>query len=73
MEKPEFSITVYKDHAIIMGFLTADILSVLIELCEKTGFTHMIFIENGFKLVRKGSLMEWNKVEDKLPISPKDE
>ncbi len=52
MEEPEFSITVYKDHAIIMGFLTADILSMLIELCKEYGFIHMISIENGFKLVK---------------------
>lgn len=54
-EEPEYSITVYKDYALIRGWLTSDILTVLIKLCKKEGFTHLTSNDDGkgFKLVRK--------------------
>jgi hypothetical protein len=54
MDEPEYSIEVYKDHAIIKGWLTSDILKLLINLCKKHGFTHLVPNDGGgFKLVRK--------------------
>jgi hypothetical protein len=54
-ELPEYSIEVYKDYAIIKGWLTPDILMVLVRLCKKHGFTHLTSNHDGkgFKLVRK--------------------
>lgn len=50
---PNYSISVYKDHAIIKGWLTFDILTLLIRLCKKEGFTHMVPHDGiGFKLVK---------------------
>jgi len=50
-----YSIEVYDTHAIISGWLTADILSLLVKLCKKHGFTHLTHNDGnpGFKLVRK--------------------
>lgn len=51
----KYSITVYEDHAIITGWLTSDVLILLIKLCKKEGFTHLTHNPHGegFKLVRK--------------------
>jgi hypothetical protein len=51
----EYSIEVYKDHAIIKGWLSTDVLKLIFNLCKKEGFTHMTSNENqqGFKLVKK--------------------
>lgn len=51
----EYSIEVYDDHAVIYGLLSADILKILIRLCEKHGFTHLTLNDGntGFKLVKK--------------------
>lgn len=53
--KALYSIAVYEDCARIKGWLTSDILNLLIKLCKKEGFTHLIPSENPneFKLVRK--------------------
>lgn len=49
----KYSIEVYEDYAIITGWLTTDVLKLLIKLCKKEGFTHMVPHEGqGFKLVR---------------------
>lgn len=51
---PNYSIEVYDDCAIITGWLSSDILQMLIKLCEKEGFTHLAAHEGfGFKLVKK--------------------
>ena len=53
---PSYSIEVYDDCAIIRGWLTAKVLTLLIRLCCKEGFTHMDNIGDGtqgFKLVKK--------------------
>lgn len=49
----EYSLEVYKDHAIVRGFLNSKVLTLLIRLCKQEGFTHMQSFEGGFKLVRK--------------------
>jgi hypothetical protein len=49
--KLKYSIEVYKDHAIIRGCLTSNVLTLLIKLCKEEGFTHMQSFEGGFKLV----------------------
>lgn len=53
--KLEYSIEVYDTHAVIDGWLTSDILILLIRLCKKHGFTHLTHNDGyaGFKLVRK--------------------
>jgi hypothetical protein len=56
MKEPVYSIHVYEDYAIIRGGLTSDILTMLIKLCKKEGFTHITSANDGkegFKLVRK--------------------
>ena len=55
MSKLEYSIKVYDDHAIIYGWLTSDILILLVRLCKKHGFTHLTHNDGnpGFKLVKK--------------------
>ena len=54
MSELKFSIEVYEDHAIIYGMLTADILTLLIRLCKKYGYTHLApnGDNQGFKLVK---------------------
>jgi hypothetical protein len=56
MKEPKYSIHVYEDHAIIRGWLTSDMLMLLIRLCKKEGFTHLTSNAdgNGFKLVKHG-------------------
>lgn len=51
----KYSITVYEDHAIIRGWLSSDMLILLVKLCRKEGFTHLTNNPDGegFKLVRK--------------------
>lgn len=54
MHSPQYSIEVYEDHAIIKGWLSSDVLTTLVRLCEKEGFTHIVSNDGvGFKLVRK--------------------
>ena len=52
---PKYIIEVYEDHAIISGWLSADMLKTLVKLCKKEGFTHLVPNEGkpGFKVVRK--------------------
>ncbi len=54
-KKTNYSISVYDDHAIIKGGLSSDVLKLLISLCKKEGFTHIMSnVEgDGFKLIRK--------------------
>lgn len=54
VEKPLYSLEIYKDHALISGWLTTDMLTVLIRLCKKHGFTHLCMQsdQEGFKLVK---------------------
>lgn len=55
-EEPKYSIHVYEDHAVIRGWLSSDILVLLVRLCRKEGFTHITHMDDGtrgFKLVRK--------------------
>ncbi len=50
---PRYSLEVYDDHAIIKGWLTSDMLTVLIKLCKKEGFKGLVHNEGeGFKLVK---------------------
>ncbi len=51
----QYSIEVYDDHAIINGWLTTDILKLLVRLCGKHGFTHLTNNDGkpGFKLVKR--------------------
>jgi len=54
MSEPNYSISVFDDHAIIRGSLTSDILILLVELCKNEGFTHITNISDGtqgFKLI----------------------
>jgi len=55
MTKPNYSIEVYNDHAIIQGLLSSDVLVLLLKLCEKEGFTYLVPNDDkpGFKLVYK--------------------
>ncbi len=52
--EPKYSIEVYEDYAVIKGFLSTDILTLLIRLCKKEGFTRLGYNHDGqeFKLVR---------------------
>lgn len=52
MSEQKYSISVYEDHAIIKGWMTSDVLTLLVRLCKKEGFTHMTPFEGGFKLVK---------------------
>lgn len=52
-EEPKYSLEVYTDHAIIKGWLTSDMLTVLIRLCKKEGFKGLIPHDGaGFKLIK---------------------
>jgi hypothetical protein len=56
MNEPKYSIQVFEDHALITGFLSADILKLIISLCQKEGFTHLSFSDvgqQGFKLIKE--------------------
>ena len=49
----EYRLSVYKDHAIINGFVTSDVLKRLVKVCERHGFTHLVpHSKPGFKLVK---------------------
>ena len=50
----KYSITVYEDHVIVTGWLTSDVLKLLIKLCNEEGFKYLTNNPdgNGFKLVR---------------------
>ena len=55
----KFSLQIYEDYALITGWLSSDMLKLLIRVCEKHGFTHMTNnsdARGGFKLVRKDGL-----------------
>ncbi len=52
----KYSIEVYEDYAIIKGWLTSDVLTLLIKLFKKEGFTHMQSFDGGFKLVKKNEV-----------------
>lgn len=49
---PKYSLEVYDDHAIIKGWLTSDMLTVLIKLCRKEGFKRLVSGNGGFKLIK---------------------
>jgi len=54
--KPNYSITVYEDHAIIRGWIQTETFSLLLQVCEKEGFTHITAIHDGsdgFKLIKQ--------------------
>jgi hypothetical protein len=53
-EQPEYTIAIYKDYALIQGWLTCEALEIVVFLCKQHGFTHMSAPDNGvgFKLVR---------------------
>lgn len=53
VSEPNYSIHVFEDHAIIQGFLTSDVLTILIRLCRQEGFTHLVPFDDGFKLVKQ--------------------
>lgn len=56
MKKLIYSMEVYEDHAIIRGWLTSEMLILLVKFCKKEGFIYMTNIGDGtqgFKLVRK--------------------
>ena len=56
MRIPKYSIEVYEDHAIIKGWLSSDVLCLLVNLCKEEGFTHLTQIDDGsrgFKLVKR--------------------
>ncbi len=52
--EPLYEIRVYEDYAIITGWLTSDILKVLIRLCKQEGFTHLTNNPDGkgFRLIK---------------------
>jgi hypothetical protein len=57
IETPEYSVEVFEDYALIRGWLSSDVLTYLIKLCKKEGFTHLTHTDDGrqgFKLVRIG-------------------
>lgn len=51
-EAPKYSLEVFEDHAIIKGWITSEMLNVLIKLCRKEGFKFLAPYEGGFKLVK---------------------
>ena len=53
--KLKYSLEVYEDYAIINGWLTTDMLTLIVRLCKKEGFTHLTNNGDklGFNLVRK--------------------
>lgn len=54
MNDLKYSIEVYEDHAIINGWIDADVLKLLLVLCEKEGFKGIVSNEGkkGLKLVK---------------------
>lgn len=54
-EAPEYSIEVYKNHALVRGSLQEKSLSIIIKMGEIHGFTHLTNTEEQgiWKLVRK--------------------
>ena len=56
VKTPKYTLEVYEEWAVIRGALSTDVLTLLIGLCLKEGFTHLTHNEDGlggFKLVRK--------------------
>lgn len=56
---PEFSLEVYKDCAIIKGWIDVDAFQLLVQVCRDHGFTHLKPMENGgrgFKLIKKETI-----------------
>ena len=55
MTEPKYSIQVYEDHAIIRGWISSDILTLLMKLSKKEGFDYITSNPDGmgFKMVRK--------------------
>lgn len=64
----KYSIEVYEDHAIILGWLAPEVLVLLTRLCKKEGFTHITSNQDGkgFKLVKniKESFQEAENEKD---------
>ena len=52
-KQPNYSLEVYDDHAIIKGWLTSDMIKVLLKLCNKEGFKYFSPFTGGFKLVKE--------------------
>lgn len=54
-QEPRYSIEVYDDYALIQGSLSISVLRLLVNLCKREGFTHIMNNEEkpGFKLVRQ--------------------
>lgn len=52
----KYSLEVYEDHALIKGWLDSNMLTLLVKVCKKHGFTHLAQNgDGGFKLVKKGA------------------
>ncbi len=51
-DEPQFTLTVFDDYAIIRGWLSSDILILLVKLCKKHGFKYLSSFEGGFKLTK---------------------
>lgn len=55
MSKFEYSLKVYDTHALIEGWVTAEVFTILTNLCRDHGFTLITSNDGcpGFKLVKK--------------------
>ena len=56
--EPKYSIQVFEDQAIIKGFLSSDVLAMIIKLCLEEGFVYLKCNKDGkgFKLIKKMTL-----------------
>jgi hypothetical protein len=56
MDKLQYSLEMYEDHALISGAIACDVLDILIKFCKLEGFTHLTIRPDGkpgFMLVKK--------------------
>lgn len=56
MDKLQYSLEVYEDHALISGPIAFDVLAILMKFCKVEGFTHLTVRPDGkpgFMLVKK--------------------
>lgn len=53
--REEWQFVVYKDHAEARGFLSVDVINIIMKICKKLGFTHITSNEDGIglKFIRK--------------------
>lgn len=55
-EKPYFTLEMFDDYALIRGWLTPEMLMMIVKMCKKQGFTHLTSTNDGipgFKLIKR--------------------